>query len=134
MTSFVTSHSQGRRAPLDGRAYRQPLGVRRPVRGVGAQRGEGHARLFAGAKLPTCLPVGGGSPRKGREPDNAPLSSRFPQGQGGCYVQDAFAAGGGIKDPSTTGAVIVGQKPMAEAITGMLTAAGVPKERILFNF
>lgn len=73
--------------------------------------------------------------RKRRPTVTAPVP-RAPrlQGQGGCYVQDAFAAGGGIKDPATTGAVIVGQKPMAEAITGMLMAAGVPKERILFNF
>lgn len=49
-------------------------------------------------------------------------------------MQEAFAVAGGLKDPQATGAVIVGQKPMAEAITGMLMAAGVPKERIITNF
>jgi ferredoxin-NADP reductase len=51
------------------------------------------------------------------------------------YVQDAFAAAGGA--PAGGGgvaAVLCGQKGMAEAVTAMLTGAGMPKELVLTNF
>lgn len=50
----------------------------------------------------------------------------------GRYVQDAFAADGGLQNAATAGAVVVGQKAMAEALAAAL--AGVPKDRIVSNF
>lgn len=52
---------------------------------------------------------------------------------GGGYVQDAFAKDG-AKVGADVAAVLCGQKGMAEAVTDMLTAGGVPKEAILLNF
>jgi len=50
------------------------------------------------------------------------------------YVQDAFVASGLKFDPARTGAVVVGQKAMSEAVVGLLTGAGVERGRILSNF
>ena len=60
--------------------------------------------------------------------------TRVFSGDGGKYVQDVFGAAGGKLDGAHTAAVLVGQKGMAEALTAALTAAGVPRERILSNF
>ncbi len=49
------------------------------------------------------------------------------------YVQDVFAKAGVPVSAATT-AVLVGQKPLSEAIIASLTAAGVPRERIVMNF
>jgi ferredoxin-NADP reductase len=56
---------------------------------------------------------------------------------GAGYVQDAFAAAGGVAGAgggAGLAAVLCGQREMAEAVTALLTAGGVPKERILSNF
>jgi ferredoxin-NADP reductase len=49
------------------------------------------------------------------------------------YVQDVFAQAGVPVSAATT-AVLVGQKPLSEAVIASLTAAGVPRERIIMNF
>ena len=50
------------------------------------------------------------------------------------YVQDAFAAAGLKLNPARTGAVVVGQKAMSEAVVALLTGAGVERSRIISNF
>ena len=55
-------------------------------------------------------------------------------GTSGKYVQDAFSAAGLKFDPARTGAVVVGQKAMSEAVVALLTSAGVERGRVLSNF
>ncbi|XP_027152997.1 fruit protein pKIWI502 [Coffea eugenioides] len=50
------------------------------------------------------------------------------------YVQAAFARAKKIFSPQSTGAVLCGQKPMAEEVTSLLVADGVSAEKILKNF
>ncbi|KAG8382831.1 hypothetical protein BUALT_Bualt05G0119300 [Buddleja alternifolia] len=50
------------------------------------------------------------------------------------YVQAAFVREKGIVSPQSTGAVLCGQKQMAEEVTSVLVADGVPNEKILKNF
>ncbi|KAL6566361.1 hypothetical protein OROGR_001976 [Orobanche gracilis] len=50
------------------------------------------------------------------------------------YVQAAFAKEKRIISPHSTGAVLCGQKQMAEAVTSILVADGVSAEKILKNF
>ncbi|RAL40232.1 hypothetical protein DM860_008372 [Cuscuta australis] len=50
------------------------------------------------------------------------------------YVQAAFAKAKKLLRPQSTGAVLCGQKPMAEEITSILVADGVSAEKILKNF
>ncbi|KAK4400000.1 Fruit protein [Sesamum angolense] len=50
------------------------------------------------------------------------------------YVQAAFARDKGVFSPQSTGAVLSGQKQMAEEVTSVLVAAGVSTEKILKNF
>ncbi|GAB2296993.1 hypothetical protein Dimus_031098 [Dionaea muscipula] len=50
------------------------------------------------------------------------------------YVQAAFTRAKRISSPSCTGAVLCGQKQMAEEVTSILVADGVPTDRILKNF
>lgn len=55
--------------------------------------------------------------------------------EGKGYVQDVFVKNGGISsNGSDVAALLCGHKGMAEAITEVMTAAGVPKESILLNF
>ncbi|KAI8477256.1 MAG: Metallo-dependent phosphatase-like protein [Monoraphidium minutum] len=58
----------------------------------------------------------------------------FSEGEGGKYVQDAFAADKRLGDPSKVGVLLCGQKPMAEAVKEMMAAAGVDAGAILTNF
>ncbi|RWR93907.1 fruit protein-like protein [Cinnamomum micranthum f. kanehirae] len=50
------------------------------------------------------------------------------------YVQAAFSRAKQLSDPSSTGAVLCGQKQMTEEITSILVADGVLREKILKNF
>ncbi|CAN0877023.1 Fruit protein pKIWI502 [Linum grandiflorum] len=50
------------------------------------------------------------------------------------YVQAAFASATQISSPAGTGAVLCGQKQMAEEVTSILLAEGVSTDRILKNF
>ncbi|KAJ4709810.1 hypothetical protein OWV82_016086 [Melia azedarach] len=50
------------------------------------------------------------------------------------YVQAAFARAKQIFSPKGTGAVLCGQKQMAEEVTSILVAEGVSTEKILKNF
>ncbi|KAK8647638.1 hypothetical protein V6N13_121368 [Hibiscus sabdariffa] len=50
------------------------------------------------------------------------------------YVQAAFAKAKQIYSPKGTGAVICGQRQMAEEVSSILVADGVSKEKILMNF
>ncbi|XP_015865639.1 fruit protein pKIWI502 [Ziziphus jujuba] len=50
------------------------------------------------------------------------------------YVQAAFARAKQILNPISTGAVLCGQKQMAEEVTSILVADGVLSEKILKNF
>ncbi|GMH27475.1 hypothetical protein Nepgr_029318 [Nepenthes gracilis] len=50
------------------------------------------------------------------------------------YVQAAFARAKRILNPKSTGAVLCGQKQMAEEVTSILVADGVSSDRILKNF
>ncbi|OVA14235.1 Phenol hydroxylase reductase [Macleaya cordata] len=50
------------------------------------------------------------------------------------YVQAAFARAKHIFNPLSTGAVLCGQKQMAEEVTSVLVAEGVSTEKILKNF
>lgn len=50
------------------------------------------------------------------------------------YVQAAFARAKNIFSPQSTGAVLCGQKQMAEEVTSLLVADGVSTEKILKNF
>lgn len=54
------------------------------------------------------------------------------EGEG--YVQEVFEKETGISDWEGVAAVLCGQKGMCEAVTGLLTGKGVPKEDILLNF
>lgn len=50
------------------------------------------------------------------------------------YVQVAFAKSKDISDPLQTGAILCGQKEMAQDVTSLLVAEGVPEDKILKNF
>ncbi|XP_050225198.1 fruit protein pKIWI502 [Mercurialis annua] len=50
------------------------------------------------------------------------------------YVQAAFSGAKQIDNPIATGAVLCGQKQMAEEVTSILLADGVSSEKILKNF
>ncbi|KAK6122383.1 hypothetical protein DH2020_043893 [Rehmannia glutinosa] len=50
------------------------------------------------------------------------------------YVQAAFARERRIHSPQSTGAVLCGQKQMAEEVTSLLVGDGVSSEKILKNF
>ncbi|XP_048228965.1 fruit protein pKIWI502 isoform X2 [Ricinus communis] len=50
------------------------------------------------------------------------------------YVQAAFSRAKQIDNPVATGAVLCGQKQMAEEVTSILLADGVSSEKILKNF
>ncbi|WOH07657.1 hypothetical protein DCAR_0727090 [Daucus carota subsp. sativus] len=50
------------------------------------------------------------------------------------YVQAAFSRAEKNYNPESTGAVLCGQKQMAEEITSALVSDGVSKEKILMNF
>ncbi|KAJ0725070.1 putative phenol 2-monooxygenase (NADPH) [Helianthus annuus] len=50
------------------------------------------------------------------------------------YVQAAFARAKQLYAPDSTGAVLCGQKQMAEEVTSILVGNGVPGEKILKNF
>ncbi|CAA2992896.1 fruit pKIWI502 [Olea europaea subsp. europaea] len=50
------------------------------------------------------------------------------------YVQAAFARAKRIFSPQSTGAVLCGQKQMAEEVTSILVGDGVSSEKILKNF
>ncbi|XP_071686579.1 fruit protein pKIWI502 [Rutidosis leptorrhynchoides] len=50
------------------------------------------------------------------------------------YVQAAFARAKQLYAPESTGAVLCGQKQMAEEVTSILVGNGVPSEKILKNF
>ncbi|KAL6841584.1 hypothetical protein ACP4OV_028523 [Aristida adscensionis] len=50
------------------------------------------------------------------------------------YVQHAFSRAKSIVNPSSTGAVLCGQKQMHEEITAALVADGVSQDKILTNF
>ncbi|CAN1151620.1 Fruit protein pKIWI502 [Linum perenne] len=50
------------------------------------------------------------------------------------YVQAAFASSTQISSPAGTGAVLCGQKQMAEEVTSILLAEGVSADKILMNF
>ncbi|CAH9139837.1 unnamed protein product [Cuscuta epithymum] len=57
----------------------------------------------------------------------------FWEGERG-YVQAAFAKAKKLFRAQSTGAVLCGQKPMAEEVTSILIADGVSAEKILKNF
>ncbi|KAM3269663.1 fruit protein isoform X2 [Capsicum chacoense] len=61
------------------------------------------------------------------QPDNAWKGERG-------YVQAAFSRAKNIFTPQSTGAVLCGQKQMAEEVTSLLVADGVSTEKILKNF
>lgn len=50
------------------------------------------------------------------------------------YVQAAFARAKQLYAPESTGAVLCGQKQMAEEVTSILVGNGVPNQKILKNF
>jgi hypothetical protein len=64
------------------------------------------------------------SATKAPQPTQPPTANR----------QDAFAADMRLADPAKVAVLLCGQKPMAEAVKEMVTAAGVPAEAILTNF
>lgn len=114
-----------------------------PIRALldtpGALRAEerGGVQLWLGVRSPAHLPFRDRLDAWRRSGVAVTTVFSQPEAEGGrrTYVQDAFAAGGGVRgDPAATGAVLVGQKAMFEALTAALTAAGVPKERILSNY
>jgi NAD(P)H-flavin reductase len=59
----------------------------------------------------------------------------FSEGEGGKYVQDAFASDKRLgAEPSKVGVLLCGQKPMAEAVRALMAEAGVGEGAILTNF
>lgn len=50
------------------------------------------------------------------------------------FVQAAFTRSNGLPEPSHAGALLCGQKEMAEEVTAILTEAGISKDKILLNF
>lgn len=94
-----------------------------------AERGGVH--LFLGVRSPAHLPWG--DRLDAWRASGVRITTVFSSVEGR-YVQDAFLAAGGVGDAATTGAVLVGQKAMAETLTATLLAAGVPMERILTNY
>lgn len=111
-----------------------------PVRSLiesGALAGRPDVRLFFGTRSAAHSAYGdladGGW---AREHGVKEVHRVYSEGEGGMYVQDAFAKLGGLKgaDPSKTAAVLVGQKEMAAALREALSAAGVAEECVLTNF
>ncbi len=97
-----------------------------------AQRGR--VRLFYGARSAAHMAFA--SRLKEWEKAGVACTPVFSAQPGGQYVQDAFATSGLQEqlNPATTACVLVGQKPMSEAVVAALTALGVPRERIISNF
>ncbi|GBF94346.1 hypothetical protein Rsub_06968 [Raphidocelis subcapitata] len=59
----------------------------------------------------------------------------FSEGDGGRYVQDAFASDKRLgADPSKVSVLLCGQKPMSEAVRALMAEAGVAEGAILTNF
>ncbi|GAB4828818.1 hypothetical protein Ancab_018479 [Ancistrocladus abbreviatus] len=50
------------------------------------------------------------------------------------YVQAAFSRAKRISNPKSTGAILCGQRQMAEEVTSVLVADGISSEKILKNF
>ncbi|XP_051145897.1 fruit protein pKIWI502-like isoform X2 [Andrographis paniculata] len=50
------------------------------------------------------------------------------------YVQAAFARAKRVFNPQSTGAILCGQRQMAEEVTSLLVSNGVSREKILKNF
>eukprot|EP00270_Netrium_digitus_P007795 TRINITY_DN228_c0_g1_i4.p1 TRINITY_DN228_c0_g1~~TRINITY_DN228_c0_g1_i4.p1 ORF type:complete len:341 (+),score=65.63 TRINITY_DN228_c0_g1_i4:46-1023(+) len=50
------------------------------------------------------------------------------------FVQAAFMESGGLADGTSAGAILCGQRAMAEEVMELLTSAGVAKDKILMNF
>jgi ferredoxin-NADP reductase len=97
---------------------------------AGGGRRVGHLHLYVGVRSPEHLAFA--DRVTAWEAAGLTVTRVFSELPPKRYVQDAFLEAGGVRNAEATGAVLVGQKGMAEAITAAL--AGVPKERICTNF
>jgi ferredoxin-NADP reductase len=90
-------------------------------------------RLFLGVRNAAHLPFAERLQRW--EQAGVVVTRVFSEAKAG-YVQDAWAAAAaGLKlNPAKTGAVVVGQKAMSEAVVALLTGAGVERSRVVSNF
>ena len=101
---------------------------------LGGLAGLRGVRLVYGARTPAHVPFA----ERLRGWQAAGVEVTFIYSKDGKYVQDALAQmlsdGTGKRVDTSTTAVLVGQKPMTEAVIAQLTAHGVPRERIVMNF
>ena len=100
----------------------------------GGLAGAAGVRLFLGVRGPSFLPFAEALKRWEQAGVKVTVVYSGEASENGKYVQDAFVAAGLKFDPARTGAIMVGQKAMSEAVVGLLTAAGVERGRILSNF
>jgi ferredoxin-NADP reductase len=110
-----------------------------PVRSLiesGALAGRPDVRLFFGTRSPEHTAYADLASGAWAKEHGVKVHHVYSEGEGGMYVQDAFAKAGGLNgaDPAKTAAVLVGQKQMAEALRESLFAAGVAAECVLTNF
>ena len=100
----------------------------------GGLAGAAGVRLFLGVRNASYLPFAAALKRWEQAGVKVTVVYSGENSENGKYVQDAFAASGLKFDPARTGAVVVGQKAMSEAVVALLTTAGVERGRILSNF
>lgn len=110
-----------------------------PVRSLiesGALDGRPDVRLFFGTRSPAHTAYSDLASGAWAREHGVKVTHVYSEGEGGKYVQDAFAALGGLNgaDPAKTAVVLVGQKEMAAALREALGAAGVAPEAVLTNF
>ena len=102
---------------------------------LGGLAGAAGVRLFLGVRNASYLPFASALKRWEQAGFKVTVVySSDASSENGKYVQDAFAASSLKFDPARTGAVVVGQKAMSEAVVALLTNAGVGRGRILSNF
>jgi len=110
-----------------------------PVRALiesGALAGRPDVRLFYGTRSPAHTAYADLASGSWALEHGVQVTHAYSEGEAGVYVQEAFARAGGLAgaDPAATAVVMVGQKPMAEALKEALGAAGVPADCMLSNF
>lgn len=113
-----------------------------PIRSLiesGALKGRKDVRLYFGTRSPQHTAYADLASGSWAAEHGVKVTHVYSEGEGGRYVQDAFAAAGGIGalegvDASKTCVVLVGQKQMSEALKEALGAAGVSAEAFLSNF
>jgi len=89
-------------------------------------------RLYYGARNPSAMAYGDKLAQWEADYGIRVVPVYSEQGKG--YIQDVFAGDGVPEGAGHMAAVLCGQKGMAEAVTEILSAAGVDKSAILLNF